>query len=119
LFAASYDAAIECYQKLLKEAPAAIVYDRLVRAFLGSYQVERAYATADEAARAFPGAAAIWTAQGRAAYRKGKLLEADACFRKALAADPKYPDSIAGLANIYAPPPISNMPSLWLIWRWR
>ena len=102
LFAARYQEAADCYQKLLVHEPtAAAAYDGLVRALLGNYQAEKAYAAAEAGARAAPDAAAVWTAQGRVAFRQGKLGVAQACYRKALAVDKKYPGAIAGLADIF------------------
>jgi tetratricopeptide (TPR) repeat protein len=103
LFAGRYAAAVESYSRLVKEDPGSgLAHDRLVRALIAAREPERAYAAAEVAAQAAPGTAPALDAQGRAAFRRGNLADAEKLFRRALAADPKYPDALVGLANIYA-----------------
>jgi tetratricopeptide (TPR) repeat protein len=102
LFAARYREAAHGYRKLLAQDPSvAAAYDGLVRALLGDKQADKAYAAAEEGARLAPGTAAVLTAQGRVAFRRGKIAEADALYRKAFAADAKYAGAIAGLADLF------------------
>ncbi len=103
LFSARYAAAAELYAKLVQQDPSSgFAHDRLVRALLEDHQNDRAYKAAETAAQLAPDTAPVWNALGRVAFRKGDLGEAERLFRKAIAKDPKYPDALVGLANIYS-----------------
>ena len=72
-----------------------------MRALIEDNQADKAYAAAEQGARAAPGAAAVLTAHGRAAFRQGKVAEAEAFYRKAFAADGRYPGALSGLADLF------------------
>jgi len=102
LFAARYDRAAELYSKLLRDDPAwAPGYYGLVRALIGAYRAREAYAAAAQGLQHAPESAEAQTAAGIAAYRRGNLPNAGACFRKARQINPDYPYALSGLASVY------------------
>ncbi len=101
LFAARYDKAADAYEKLIKsDASWAPAYYGWVRALLGAYRPQEAYAAAETAQRNIPGTAVAETVLGMAAYRRGELSEAERHFRLALGTESGYAGALLGLGRI-------------------
>ena len=102
LFAARYDRAAELYAKLLRDDPAwAPGYYGAVRSLIGAYRAHEAYSVAEEGLRHSPEMAEAQAAAGLAAYRRGDLTTAEACFRKALKINARDAPGLSGLGLIY------------------
>ncbi len=103
LYAARYKKAADLYSRARAENPnqPELVYG-LVRALLRDHRSQDAYAAAADALERNPKAAAVQTAAGLAAYRRGELSEAEKFFRSALQLNTDDPGALRGLASLYS-----------------
>lgn len=100
LFAARFDKAADLYAGMLKSDPTwAAGYYGQVRALLGAYRAQEAYAASEAAQKAVPGTAPVETALGMAAYRQANVVSAERHFRLALKLDPEHSGALMGLAR--------------------
>lgn len=101
LFAARYKKAADLYAKVLAEHPAeGAAYYGLVRALIKDHRSAEAYAKAAVALERFPKNAAVLSAAGLAAYRKGDIGKAQQYFLAAGQIDAGDVGSLCGMASI-------------------
>jgi tetratricopeptide (TPR) repeat protein len=103
LFAARYDHAAELYSRLVHDDPGfAAGYYGLVRAYIAGYRAQEGYSAAEEAVRHVAETAEGQTAAAMAAWRRGDVIGADRCFKKAFKLNPNFAGALYGLSLVYS-----------------